>query len=91
MQLIDSDSFRLGSMSAGEELLSRLSYFAFVTIGTLGFGDVVPGSPVGESFVILVSITSTLYVSLLIGLLLSRYIASRAGGIITNVEREILR
>lgn len=91
MQLIDSDSFRLGSMSAGEELLSRLSYFAFVTIGTLGFGDVVPGSPVGESFVILVSITSTLYVSLLIGLLLSRYISSRAGGIITNVEREILR
>lgn len=91
MQLIDSDSFRLGAMSGGEELLSRLSYFAFVTIGTLGFGDVVPGSPVGESFVILVSITSTLYVSLLIGLLLSRYIASRAGGIITDVEREILR
>jgi len=30
-------------------------------------------------------------VSLLIGLLLSRYIASRAGGIIADVEREILR
>lgn len=64
-------------MASGEELLARLSYFAFVTIGTLGYGDVVPGSPVGESFVILVSISSTLYVSLLIGLLLSRYINSR--------------
>ncbi len=77
MQLIDPDSFRLGAMSSGEELLARLSYFAFVTIGTLGYGDVVPASPVGESFVVLLSISSTLYVSLLIGLLLSRYISFR--------------
>jgi hypothetical protein len=77
MQLIDSDSFRLGAMGGGEELLTRLSYFAFVTIGTLGYGDVVPASPVGESFVVLLSISSTLYVSLLIGLLLSRYINFR--------------
>ena len=77
MQLLDSDSFSLGTMASSEELLARLSYFAFSTIGTLGYGDVVPGSPLGESFVILVSISSTLYVSLLIGLLLSRYINSR--------------
>ena len=77
MQLIDADSFQLGRMTRGEELVTRLSYFAFVTIGTLGYGDVVPASPVGESFVVLLSISSTLYVSLLIGLLLSRYISFR--------------
>ena len=91
MQLIDVDSFQLGAISSGEELLTRLSYFAFVTIGTLGFGDVVPGSPVGESFVVLVSISSTLYVSLLIGLLLSRYIAARAKAVIDDAEREGMR
>lgn len=77
LQLLDSDSFRLGTMAVGEELLARLSYFSFVTIGTLGYGDVVPASPIGESFVVLLSIASTLYVSLLIGLLLSRYLHSR--------------
>jgi voltage-gated potassium channel len=78
LQLVDSDSFRLGALQGGEELLSRLTYFSFVTIGTLGYGDVIPTSPIGESFVVLLSITSTLYISLLIGLLLSRYIASKA-------------
>lgn len=89
MQLLDADSFRLGAMASGEELLARLSYFAFVTIGTLGFGDVVPGSPIGECFVVLVSISSTLYVSLLIGLLLSRYIAARTRRSIAEVEQEL--
>ena len=91
LQVIDADSFRLGSMAAGEELVARLSYFSFVTIGTLGYGDVVPASPIGESFVVLLSITSTLYVSLLIGLLLSRYIDSRTKLAIREVEDEALR
>jgi hypothetical protein len=72
-------------------LVARLSYFAFVTIGTLGYGDVVPASPMGESFVILLSITSTLYVSLLIGLLLSRYINSSTREAVADVESEVTR
>jgi len=88
LQVVDSDSFRLGAMASGEELVSRLSYFAFVTIGTLGYGDVVPASPIGECFVVLMSIASTLYVSLLIGLLLSRYIDYRTNMVIKDVDRE---
>ena len=77
LQLVDPDSFNLGAISLREELMARLSYFAFVTLGSLGYGDVVPASPIGESFSVLLSIASTLYLSLLIGLLLSRYIVSR--------------
>lgn len=77
LQLVDSDSFNLGTNSLHEELMARLSYFAFVTLGSLGYGDVVPASPIGESFAVLVSISSTLYLSLLIGLLLSRFISSQ--------------
>jgi len=54
-----------------------LSYFAFVTLGSLGYGDVVPASPIGESFAVLLSLSSTLYLSLLIGLLLSRFITAQ--------------
>lgn len=91
LQVIDSDSFRVGAISSGEELVSRLSYFAFVTIGTLGYGDVVPASPVGECFVVLMSIASTLYVSLLIGLLLGRYIDFRTRMVIRDVGEEVSR
>jgi voltage-gated potassium channel len=91
LQVIDSDSFKLGAMLNGEELVSRLSYFAFVTIGTLGYGDVVPASPIGECFVVLMSIASTLYVSLLIGLLLSRYIDYRTKVVLRDIGGEATR
>jgi hypothetical protein len=88
LQLIDPDSFNLGAMALHEELMARLSYFSFVTLGSLGYGDVVPASPVGESFAVLLSISSTLYLSLLIGLLLSRFIASQEGELIEKLEEE---
>jgi voltage-gated potassium channel len=78
LQLVDTDSFNINMAGLHEELMARLSYFAFVTISSLGYGDVVPASPVGEVFAVLLSISSTLYISLLIGLLLSRFIASQS-------------
>jgi hypothetical protein len=48
------------------ELLSAL--------GGIGYGDVLRATALAESFAVLLSITATLYVSLMIGLLLSRYI-----------------
>ena len=64
-------------MLPGEALVERLSYFSFVTLGSLGYGDVLPATAVAESLAVLLSITATLYITLMIGLLLSRYINSR--------------
>jgi len=91
LQVVDADSFRLGTMGSREELVARLSYFAFETIGTLGYGDVVPESPIGETYVVLTSIASTLYVSLLIGLLLSRYIDYRTKILLQGANKEVQR
>lgn len=77
LEVLCPGSFSLGRMLPGEELVERLSYFSFVTLGSLGFGDVLPNSALAESFTVLLSLTSTLYVTLLIGLLLSRYIATQ--------------
>ena len=70
-------SFHFDSVLDQELLLDRLTYFSFVTIGGLGPGDIVAGNAVGERFVILLSVCSTLYVALLVGLLLGRFIASQ--------------
>ena len=86
LQLVDSDSFNLGSIAMREELMARLSYFAFITLGSLGYGDVVPASPIGESFAVLLSLSSTLYLSLLIGLLLSRFITAQEHDLVQTME-----
>ena len=70
-------SFRLDAVVDHELLLDRLTYFSFVTIASLGPGDIVAGNAVGERFVMLLSVSSTLYVAMLVGLLLGRFIASQ--------------
>jgi voltage-gated potassium channel len=41
-------------------LLDRLTYYSFITLGGLGYGDVVPGNVFGERFAFRLSITGTL-------------------------------
>ena len=77
LEVLSPGSFSLGRMLPGEELVERLSYFSFVTLGSLGYGDVLPATAVAESFAVLLSVTATLYITLMIGLLLSRYIETR--------------
>lgn len=70
-------SFLMGHLAHQQLLLDRLTYYSFVTIAGLGYGDVVPGNAIGERFAILLSVSSTLYVALLVGLLMGRFIASK--------------
>ncbi|MFN5465347.1 MAG: ion channel [Cyanobacteriota bacterium] len=69
-------AFLLGGEVSHQMVLDRLTYYSFITLGGLGYGDVLPGNVFGERFAILLSITGTLYVALLVGLLLGRFIAS---------------
>jgi len=78
LEVLRPGSFSLGRMLPGEALVERLSYFSFVTLGSLGYGDVLPATAVAESLAVLLSITATLYITLMIGLLLSRYIESKS-------------
>jgi hypothetical protein len=51
---------------------------------------VLPGNPFGERFAILLSIGGTLYVALLVGLLLGRYISSEELKIL-ELEEEVTK
>ena len=76
IQVINAHTFILNRTAHKELILDRLTYYSFITIGGLGYGDIVPGNALGERFAILMSLASTLYVALLVGLLLGRFIAS---------------
>jgi hypothetical protein len=53
--------------------LSRIYYFAFVSLTTVGYGDIVPTTPTAQMASVALSISGPLYLALVMGLLISRY------------------
>jgi voltage-gated potassium channel Kch len=49
-------------------------YFAFVTITTLGYGDVLPASPAARSITIFFSVAGQLYLTMIIAMLVGKYL-----------------
>jgi hypothetical protein len=62
------------------EIQSTLTYFSFVTMTTLGYGDVVPVSPLARVFVIFEALIGQLYPATLLARLVSLEIMGHQGG-----------
>ncbi|MCX5949074.1 MAG: potassium channel family protein [Cyanobacteria bacterium] len=66
----------LGSVAQAGPLwdhgFQRLNYFAFVTLSTVGYGDVIPTAPVVQVVCIALSVLGPLYLALVLGVLISR-------------------
>jgi hypothetical protein len=58
----------------------HVAYFAFVTISTLGFGDVVPITPLARLSTILFALLGPFYLAVNIGVLIGRYIQQEQSG-----------
>jgi voltage-gated potassium channel len=52
-------------------------YFTFVTMTTLGYGDILPVSEISRSITLLISISGQFYMTLLVALLVGKYIANK--------------
>ena len=50
---------------------SRLNYFSFITLTSLGYGDITPVSPVARSLTVLEALVGVLYPAALLGWLVS--------------------
>ena len=50
----------------------RLNYFAFVTITSTGYGDIIPHSPQAQISTVAISVIGVFYVAVVMGLLISR-------------------
>lgn len=51
----------------------RINYFAFVSLTTTGFGDILPATPPAQMASVAVAVIGTLYLAVVMGLLISRY------------------
>lgn len=74
---------RQSNMALGQPVWTlsfiRLNYFAFVSLTTMGYGDVVPVSPQAQLLGVVIATLGTFYVAVVMGLLISRLIAAETG------------
>lgn len=52
---------------------SRINYFAFVSLTTVGYGDIVPVKPLAETVSVSLSMVGPMYLAMVMGLLISRF------------------
>ncbi|QJR14792.1 potassium channel family protein [Usitatibacter palustris] len=64
----------LGKPAIHSEITHFLTYYSFVSLTTLGFGDITPVHPLARSFTLLAAVFGTLYPAILIGKLVSEQI-----------------
>ncbi len=79
--VFEPTSFSMVGITDGEDgssLKMRLNYFSFVTIATLGYGDIVPRLPVTQTLAILEAVIGQFYMAALIAWLVSVH-AGRGG------------
>ena len=55
-------------------------YYSFVTMTTLGYGDITPVGPQARSLSILLSITGPMYIAILIAKLVGKYSSQKSVG-----------
>jgi hypothetical protein len=73
--LVATGAFSFAGPAEGER--GRFIYFSFVTLSTLGYGDVIPVHPVARSLAVTEALTGQLYPAILLGRLVS---LASAGG-----------
>ncbi len=69
------NAFTITNMTG--DLQTNFIYYTFVTMTTLGYGDIVPVSPAAKSLAMLISISGQMYMAIIIALLVGKYSASR--------------
>jgi hypothetical protein len=71
-------SFHFGSVPSNfDELTSKLIYFSFATLTTVGFGDILPVNPFARSLAVAEALVGQLFPAMLIGALVAMAMQAR--------------
>ena len=67
---INPDSIGLGDAKG----ISNIMYYSFITVTTIGYGDISPISPAAKSLSILFGVISQLYLTIIMALIIGKYL-----------------
>ena len=76
VSLSASDAFAGVSASGVNGVFSQLTYFSFVTLTTLGYGDVSPLVPIAQSLAYLEAIVGQMYLTILVAGLVGAHLSA---------------
>lgn len=76
--ILTMDPQAFSGIEAGgwQEIFSRVAYYSFVTLTTLGYGDILPTNHIAEFFVYLEAITGVFYMAIIVASLVSINLAA---------------
>jgi len=74
--VLDPGSFSGVEESTWQQGFSRIAYYSFVTLTTLGYGDILPTNHVVEFFVYMEAIIGVFYMAIIVSSLISLRLAS---------------
>jgi len=66
-------SFPADEMGSFQAKFYDQLYFSFVTMGTVGYGDLLPKTPFAKSFSTLIGVSGQLYVAIIISMLIGKF------------------
>jgi hypothetical protein len=82
VEVISPGSFNAPPFGSREQSIQDFLYYSFVTLTTLGYGDMFPLGPVAQTLSYLEAVSGTIYLAILVGALVGAFYAR---------EREIIR
>ena len=74
IELIYPNSFNI---SSDYHNFYNMTYYSFVTLSTLGYGDIVPQTPQAKSVAMALSIFGQLYLAILMAMLVSKFLSDK--------------
>jgi len=77
---MDPNAFSGVEVTHWEHGFSRISYYSFVTLTTLGYGDILPANRIAEFFVYMEAIIGVFYMAIIVASLISQHKPINKGG-----------
>jgi voltage-gated potassium channel Kch len=62
------------------QVMQQVTYFSFVTLATLGYGDISPASPIAQVIVILEAVTGVFYLAVVVASLIGAFFGENRDG-----------
>jgi hypothetical protein len=77
--ILAPNSFSLSGvfLESGPLQFSTNSYYVFITYTTVGYGDIIPVSDIARAFAKLTALSGQLYISVVIAILIGKYIQTK--------------
>lgn len=79
LEILLPGSFSLGlEQSSNTEIFQHLLYFCFITLSTIGYGDITPETPIAQSFAITLGLFGQMYLTVLVAILVGKFLNQRS-------------